>query len=48
MEAKEGGDTSLSLTYQHVNQLKHAWQCEHDDLLAESEVSSKLRESLNT
>ena len=38
----EETETSLSLTYNHVNQLKHAWQCEHDDLVAEREVSGKL------
>jgi hypothetical protein len=46
MGSPDEGETSMSLTYLHVNQLKHAWQCEHDDLVAEKEVNGKLRESI--
>ncbi len=42
----EDEDTSMGLTYLHVNQLKTAWQCEHDDLVAEQVINAKLTETI--
>ena len=36
----------MGLTYLHVNQLKTAWQCEHDDLVAEQAINAKLTETI--
>ena len=36
----------MGLTYLHVNQLKTAWQCEHNDLVAEQLINEKLTETI--